>query len=128
LLRDGHASSDRATSFLKNLIVRASIAMDVPERWRDYHCEDYFETPLAQNGYWSEPGQWWIIEPTERVKEDCESGFLQIGSPGVDSIGFGYRKGHYGLWAFHRMEMRFQYLASTVFSLLDGWISGHIKI
>jgi len=100
--------------------------MDVPEKYCDYRCEDYYSSPLAIHGFWDEPGQWWVIVPAERVKEDAE--FLEVGSPGVDSIGLGYRKATSGLWAYHRMEMRFQYLAETVIELLDGWLSGRIKV
>jgi hypothetical protein len=103
--------------------------MEVPERWRDYRCDDYFSSPLATHGYWHEPGQLWLIEPCKRVEEESEAEFLQVGRPGVDSIGFGYRKGQLGFWALHRMEGgRFQYLAPTVLQFLDGWLVGAISV
>lgn len=103
--------------------------MQVPKKWREYPCEDYFVSPLAAQGYWSEPGAIWYIEPRERVEEDKEAQFLQVGSPGVDSIGFGYRKGVTGFWALHRMEGgRFQYLAPSVLQFLDGWLAGTISV
>jgi hypothetical protein len=102
--------------------------MDVPEKWRAYSCEDYFSSPLSVHGYWDEPGELWLIEPCERVEEELDAEFLQVGRPGVDRIGFGYRKGHSGLWAYHRVELRFQYLAESVMQLLDGWLSGRIEI
>jgi hypothetical protein len=103
--------------------------MEVPERWRDYPCEDYFSSPLATEGYWDEPGQLWLIEPYERAEEEPESGFLQVGTPGVDSIGFGYRKGQPGFWALHRMVTgEFQYLAPTVLQFLEGWLAGSITV
>ena len=44
--------------------------MDVPERWREYRCGDYFNSPLAATGYFDEPGQYWYIHPAEQVIED----------------------------------------------------------
>ena len=102
--------------------------MEIPERWKAYPCEDYFSSPLALHGYWDEPGQIWYIEPAERVEEDSEAAFLQVGRPGVDSIGFGYRIGRPGFWAYHRMEREFQYLAPTVEQFVDGWLSGKISV
>lgn len=103
--------------------------MKVPEQWRDYACGDYFASPLAINGYWDDPGQLWLIEPRERVEEQVDAGFLQVGRPGVDGIGFGYRKGLPGFWAFHRMVAHeCQYLAPSVQEFLDGWFSGRITV
>ena len=103
--------------------------MDVPQQWREYSCEDYFASPLAVHGHWDAGGQFWYIEPAERVREDTEAQFLQIGSPGVDSIGFGYRKGVAGFWALHRMEGgKVQYLAPTVLQFLDEWLAGAISV
>lgn len=103
--------------------------MDVPPRWREYPCSDYFSSSLAGDGYWDEPGQLWLIEPCERVEEELEACFLQIGRPGVDGIGFGYRKCQPGFWAMHRMEGdEFQYLAPTVQEFLDGWFAGRITV
>jgi hypothetical protein len=102
--------------------------MDVPEHWGPYSCADYYSSQLAAHGYWDEPGQLWTIEPAERVEEDAEAEFLQVGRPGCDNIGFGYRRGQPGLWAYHRMERRFQYLAPSVQLLLDGWLSGKISV
>jgi hypothetical protein len=103
--------------------------METPQQWREYPCEDYFASPLASQGYWDEPGQFWYIEPAKRVEEHPEVQFLQVGSAGVDSIGFGYRKGQPGFWALHRMEGdRFQYLAPTVLQFLDGWLAGAISV
>ena len=103
--------------------------MDIPEHWRGYPCQDYFSSALAIEGYWDEPAQLWLIEPAERVEEDVKSEFLQVGRPGVDSIGFGYRKGHPGFWALHRMVTReFQYLAPTVKEFMAGWYAGEISV
>ncbi len=103
--------------------------MEMPEKWRGYPCEDYFSSQLANAGYWDERGQLWLIEPCERVEEEAEEEFLQVGRPGVDSIGFGYRKGEPGFWALHRMEGgRFQYLATSIQEFLDGWFVGRITV
>jgi hypothetical protein len=102
--------------------------MDVPQQWRTYACEDYYSSSLSQQGYYDGPGYLWLIEPAERVEEDVEAEFLQVGRPGVDSIGFGYRKGHNGFWAYHRMESRFQWLAPTALQFLDDWLSARVEI
>ena len=102
--------------------------MDVPEQWRGYPCEDYFASPLAESGYWDGAGQLWLIEPAERVEEEAVAEFLQVGRPGVDSIGVGFRKGQRGFWAYHRMEREFQLLAPAVTEFLDGWQSGRITV
>jgi len=73
--------------------------MNIPDKWRVYECTDYFESALAMHGYWDERSQIWVIEPIERVEERTDCKFLQIGRPGVDGIGFGYRLGQSGIWA-----------------------------
>jgi hypothetical protein len=71
----------------------------------------------------------WLIEPSERVEEDAEAEFLQVGRPGVDSIGFDYRKGQPGFWAFHHMvDREFQYLAQSVQEFLNEWFAGRITV
>src|SRR5262245_12313969 len=103
--------------------------MEVPEAWREYPCEDYFASPLATQGYYDRAVVIWYIAPVGRVEEDAKAQFLQVGRPGVDSIGFGYRKDIPGFWALHRMEGgRLQYLAPTVMQFLDGWLAGSITV
>jgi hypothetical protein len=107
----------------------ANPSMDIPERWRDYPCLDYFSSPLSVTGHWDEPGQLWLIEPAERVEEARDAEFLQVGRPGVDSIGFGYRRGRPGFWALHRMvDLEFQLLAPTIQQFLDDWQAGRIVL
>ena len=36
---------------------------------REFHCDDYFSSELAKNGYWDEGGQLWLVEPAERLEE-----------------------------------------------------------
>lgn len=100
----------------------------LPARWRDFHCDDYFGSPLAKNGYWDEPGQYWYVWPVERVYEDTELQFLVIGGPGADGIDWGYRRGHSGLWAWFPIDAEFVALAPTTETLLQGWLSGAITV
>ena len=103
--------------------------MDIPEQWRGYPCADYFASQYALSGFWDEPSQLWLIEPAERVEEDRDAGFLQVGRPGVDDIGLGYRNGEPDFWAFHRMVWPdFQYLAPTVQDFIEGWFAGRITL
>ena len=101
--------------------------MEVPEQWRHYQCEDYFASAFATTGFWDEPSQLWVIEPADRVEEDREEQFLQVGSPGVDGISFGYRKGMPGFWAFRQVvDREFQYLVPTIQEFLTAWFAGRI--
>jgi hypothetical protein len=102
--------------------------MDVPDKWKSYPCEDYLHSALSKEGFWDEGGQLWLIEPEERVEEEAKAEFLQVGRPGVDSIGFGYRKGKPGFWAYYPMEDEFRYLAASLLLFLEGWLSGAIAV
>ena len=103
--------------------------MNVPEQWRDYPCEDYFASSLAIEGFWDEAAQLWLIEPMMHLEEDDGAEFLQVGRPGVDDIGFGYREGRPGFWAFHRLcEPRFQYLASSITEFLNAWLANRLEL
>lgn len=102
--------------------------MDVPERWRNFACNDYSNSRLATAGYWDESGQCWYIWPAERVCEDTERQFLIIGSAGVDGIDWGYRKGELGVWAWYPIDGEFVMLAPTADALLQGWLSGAITL
>jgi hypothetical protein len=100
----------------------------VPQRWQNYHCSDYFASALAAQGYWDEPGQYWYIEPVERIYEDPERTFLLIGGPGVDGIEWGYRRFESGVWAYYPMDGEFVWLAATAEALLQGWLSGTVTV
>ena len=70
-----------------------------PEQWRPFQCDDYFTSEYVRHGYWDEGGQYWYLEPYDRVFENEEAGFLDVGGAGVGGIRFGYRHGHSGVWA-----------------------------
>jgi hypothetical protein len=93
-----------------------------------YDCAEYLQSPLSNDGLWDESAQLWLIEPSTRAEEHGAIGFLQIGRPGVDGIGFGYRLGNPGLWAYHPMDQRFQWLAPDLAALVDGWQAGRIAV
>jgi len=102
--------------------------MDVPERWRGYACSDYFESALAEQGWWDEDSQCWYIEPAPKLREDAALEFLIIGGPGVDGIRWGYRRRHPGVWAHYPIEDAFVRLAATASDLRAGVFSGNIKV
>jgi len=102
--------------------------MDVPGKWKAYDCADYFQSPLAEQGWWDEGGQYWYIEPAERVHESREQDFLIIGGPGVDGIRWGYRRGQPGIWAHYPIEAEFVLLAATAAALREGYASGAITV
>jgi hypothetical protein len=96
--------------------------MRIPEQWRDYPCQDYFSSRLATEGFWDEHAELWLIEPAERLAEVEEAEFLQVGRPGVDDVGFGYRKTQRGFWALYRNGHRgFVFLAESVQQFLANW-------
>lgn len=102
--------------------------MKRPDHLADFRCEDYFESVYAAEGFWSELEQNWLIEPANEISLAADAEFLQVGRPGLDGIGFGYRRFLDGLWAFHPQESRFQFLSPDVASLVKGWNDGSIKV
>ena len=93
-----------------------------------YRCADYLESHFCEAGHWSDLEQLWLIEPFDEVEEHPEIAFLQVGRPGVDGIGFGYRAGLDGLWAYYPMSDEFEFKASTVRELVEGWLGGRISV
>jgi hypothetical protein len=75
--------------------------MEIPERFNDYRCSDYFASEQFTRGVWSESEQLWLIASADEVVEDPSREFLIIGRPGVDGIKFGYRRDQDGLWAHY---------------------------
>jgi hypothetical protein len=102
--------------------------MDVPSHLRQYPCSDYFSSEWAERGCWDDHSGLWVIVPAQEVEEDPGLGFLQVGRPGVDGIGFGYRRGHPGLWAYYPIDKEFVLLAATLAELVEGWLSSRIKV
>jgi len=102
--------------------------VNVPDKWRPYHCSDYYRSALAVSGWWDVEGQCWYIEPAERVYEDPVREFLVIGRPGVDGIEWGYRRNCEGLWAHYPIENEFRVIANSVSDLRDGYASGRIIV
>lgn len=100
----------------------------MPVRWRGFHCADYFDSRLAESGYWDEPGQYWYIVSADRVYEDVERQLLVIGGPGVDGIDCGHRLGHIGLWAWYPIGAEFVAIAPTTQALSQGWLSGAMTV
>lgn len=93
-----------------------------------YPCGDYLASTWVSDGFWDESAQLWLLEPAERVVEHPDLQFLQIGRPGVDDIGFGYRADHAGFWAYHPAEGRFQLLAPSLAAFMQGWAAGTIAV
>jgi hypothetical protein len=93
-----------------------------------YRCSDYLGSRYAKTGHWDESGQFWLIVPIAEVEEHSDIAFLQVGRPGVDGIGFGYRAGLDGLWAYYPILGEFELKAATVGDLVEGWESGAIAV
>jgi hypothetical protein len=97
-------------------------------RLEQYSCADYLASSWSTSGFWDEKSYLWLLEPLSQVQEFEQRGFLQVGRPGVDGIGFGYRLGHEGFWAYYPMEERFAALALTLADFLEGWRAGTITV
>ena len=102
--------------------------MNVPEKWRDYDCGDYFRSALAEHGWWNNSGQCWLVKSAQHVRLDSSLEFLIIGGPGVDGITWGYRMGRSGVWAHYPIENEFVWVAATASDLREGYSSGRIKV
>lgn len=102
--------------------------MAVPERWEGYLCADYFDGGWADRGHFHEPSQCLVVVPLHQVYEKAEVGFFAIGRSGCGGIDFGYRRGHAGLWAYHPVGGRWQYMAPSVADLVEGWCSGRLFV
>jgi hypothetical protein len=102
--------------------------MEESEYLEKYNCADYLNSSLFDAGFWDEEGQLWLIEPGSKAQERPEIGFLQIGRPGFDGIGFGYRSRNPGFWAYHPIDSRFQLLAPSLDEFLKGWYAGNISV
>lgn len=81
-----------------------------------------------RHGVWHGESHVWLIEPVERYTIIDDQSFLQVGRPGVDGIGFGYRAGMVGFWAYYPQESRFELLASSVSDFVRGWLGGAISV
>ncbi len=88
--------------------------MTVPEKWHDFPCADYFESPLCLTGWWDSAGQCWYIEPLERLRVNQARGMLVIGGPVVQGIEGGYRREQPGVWAWRAIDEEFRLVARSV--------------
>ena len=102
--------------------------MDIPEHFREYRCSDYFDSEQFTSGVWSESEQLRLIIAASEVIERPELDFLVVGRPGVDGIGFGYRKRKDGIWAYYPISGEFLPVAPGVSTLVEGWLAGSIKV
>ena len=93
-----------------------------------YHCVEYLNSRWAVDGLWDEQAQLWLIEPFSRTHQLHDADFLQIGRPGVDGIGFGYRADFEGLWAYYPVDQVFKFLAASVAILVQEWMDGKITV
>jgi hypothetical protein len=98
-----------------------------PERWKSFPCDDYFASTYCRTGYFDETGQYWYVVPFDRIFEDEEAGFLEVGGAGFDGIRFGYRRGQPGIWAYP-VAGEFVQVGETVDSFLQGYLSGAIRV
>ena len=114
----------------------------VPARFRDYPCEDYFrdgwETGLDQ-WLWTDGG--WVlitrlVYRREAVRElppdDPGCGppepFLEVASPWIDGVGWGYRRGGAGLWTYHPVDGTLTFAAPSLALLIDDWLAGRLTV
>jgi hypothetical protein len=102
--------------------------MSIPDRWAAYECVEYFDDGWAERGHFDEPSQTLVITPLTEAYEDVALSFFAVGRSGCGFIDFGYRRGHVGLWAYHPIDGTWQYMATSVAELVDGWCSGRLSV
>ena len=96
--------------------------------FREFGCEEYFTSSTFRRGVIVAECQTPVVYPASQLRVLPELHFLAIGSAGADGIEFGYRVGHLGLWALHPYEQEFQFVASSIPELVEGWRSGAISV
>jgi hypothetical protein len=102
--------------------------LDVPERFRDYPCAEYFADGWSDRGHFDEESQTLVIAPLAQAYEVPDIGFFAVGRSGCDGIDFGYRKEFPGLWAFYPIFEEWRLMAPTVAELVEGWCSGRLTV
>ncbi len=102
--------------------------MNTPQHFIDYRCSDYFDSDRFTQGVCDELAQLCLVVSADEVVECPVRQFLVIGRPGVDGIEFGYRRNHDGIWAHYPIEDEFRFIAPSVSALVDGWLTGSIKV
>jgi len=118
----------RSLAWLSSWALGTTMYMEIPAAFRDYRCGDYFASERFVRGVWSEREQLDLIVAADKVAEQPDLSFLVVGRPGVDGIKFGYRKGQDGIWAYYPIGQEFMLVAPSVSILVDGWLSGSIKV
>lgn len=66
--------------------------------------------------------------PVDALEPGEARGELIIGYAGADSIEFRLRAGQPGIWAYHPMEARHQFLGDDVAEVVNGWMQGTLKV
>jgi hypothetical protein len=102
--------------------------MDIPEKYREYACADYFAEGWSERGHFDEPSQTMVIAPLSDAYEDKQADFFAVGRSGCDGIDFGYRVGHAGLWAYYPITREFKFMSGTIADLVEGWCSSKLSV
>lgn len=97
-------------------------------RFEQYQCADYLASVWSVDGLWDEKSYLWLLEPLSQIEELDQKGFLQVGRPGVDGIGFGYRIEYKGFWAYYPMDDHFALLSPSITEFVKGWQTGTITV
>jgi hypothetical protein len=87
-----------------------------------------FNCDAPEEGYYSPLEQNWTIRPRKEYRYDILKGWLCIGCPGVDSIEFGLLQGREGVFAYYPIEGTYILKAGSATELMQGWLSGAIRV
>jgi hypothetical protein len=96
--------------------------------WASYRCDDYLSSQWSRDGLYDAAAQIWLIESIDGTSLHPDAQFLQVGRPGVDGVGFGYRLGEEGFWAYYPAELQFKHLANTIDEFVVGWAQNSILV
>ncbi|WP_217475233.1 hypothetical protein [Stutzerimonas stutzeri] len=102
--------------------------MDDEPRFSEYLCEEYLNSALSKDGYYSETSYTQVIVPMFDAYELQDVGFLAVGRSGADGIDFGYRKGKSGIWAFYPIDNEFKYMSPSLSEFVPAWVSGSLSV
>lgn len=99
-----------------------------PDHLHGYSCVDYFSDGWAENGFYDDAAQCWVVEPLRDLSSEHRDGFFAVGGPGVDGVRFCYRYGHNGVWAYYPLTREFVRVADNLNQLVEKWRAGQLAL
>ena len=96
---------------------------EVPTQFHEFDCAEYFREAAFRSGFLDFASQTQLVFPEEELQLLPEAEFMVIGSPGISSVLFGFRKHHSGVWAYYPIDGDFKFMAGSIKGLVEGWLN-----